>query len=108
MVNGNGHNRIEIPLVRPDEMVARPPQEYEELLDWIANAVAWLDEIEDEATREQIFAVLDGIDALHRNALARLVERAEEVGGNELLQHLADDEVVALLFDLYDVTEPRE
>lgn len=56
----------------------------------------------DERTRERMTALLTGIDAIHREGLERLLSRVRDLGGEELVERLADDPVVATLLGLYD------
>lgn len=57
----------------------------------------------DEPVRQQVFELLDGIDALHRIALANL---ATELGADALERLRASDPTVEWLFDAYDIRPP--
>ncbi len=57
--------------------------------------------------RDQVFELLQTVDALHRSALNRLLEIVREHDGGELLGRAAADPVVGTLLVLYDlVPEP--
>src|SRR5919202_5477052 len=57
-----------------------------------------MDEL-DEATRAKVYELLDGMDALHRSALARLERRLDP----ETLAGLREDPALAWLLDAYGV-----
>lgn len=61
-----------------------------------------LNEVEslDDAMRARVFAILDGVDALHRHALARL---GASLPAGEVGRLRAADPAVAWLFDAYAV-----
>ena len=52
----------------------RSNEEWQDLMAQAALMVGALDEIEDDETRNKVFAAMAGIDAVHREALHRLVE----------------------------------
>jgi hypothetical protein len=104
--NGNPR-RITVPVIQPGDAVPHPPEEFDELLAWIGTGINWLERLEDEETRQQMVALLDGIDNLHRASLERLVTLVETLGGPGLMARVAQDEVVATLLDLYDLDTGR-
>lgn len=71
----------------------------EELLAELESALAAIGEL-DDATRQQVFTVLDGIDALHRVALTAL---GEAIGGAAQDRARASHPAVAWLLDAYGV-----
>jgi Fe-S cluster biogenesis protein NfuA len=70
--------------------------EFDRLLDRLEELLAELDGLE-EPLRARVFELLDGIDSLHRTALAHL---AEELGP-DTLDRLRSDPAVAWLLDAY-------
>lgn len=78
---------------------------YVSLLASVDDLIRVLQEHPEEGTREQVAALLGGIDAVHREGLERLVERFREFGGDALVERLADDPVVRTLLGLYDLAE---
>jgi Fe-S cluster biogenesis protein NfuA len=71
--------------------------------DILARLEQLLDELSgyDEQVQARIVEVLDGVDALHRLALARLGRRLGDELGAEGIERLRDDPAVAWLFDAY-------
>lgn len=84
------------------------PSEFQQLLEWIGQGVDHMDHIPDERTREEVFALLEGIDLLHRRGLARLLEQVETLGGDGLLERVVRDPVVASLLELYGLPDEDE
>jgi Fe-S cluster biogenesis protein NfuA len=68
-----------------------------ELLDRLEQSMAHLDTL-DDATRAQVFALLDGVDLVHRYALHRLTE---QVGTEALGRARAAEPFVAWLAEVY-------
>jgi len=64
--------------------------------------------IEDERTREEVFALLEGIDVLHRQALGRLLELVSSLGGSGLVERVSQDPVVDALLEMYGLPEADE
>lgn len=64
--------------------------------------------VADEATRRQVFELLENIDHLHRTCVWRLFELMTELGGKGLVERITADPVVRTLFVLYDLipTDP--
>ncbi len=99
----------EIPVVQ----VAQPassglPAEFQHLLEWLGAGLERMEGIEDERTREEVFALLDGIDVLHRQALGRLLEQIARLGGHALVERVAQDPIVHTLLKMYDLPEADE
>jgi nitrite reductase/ring-hydroxylating ferredoxin subunit/Fe-S cluster biogenesis protein NfuA len=88
----------ELPMVQP------APAEFRHLLEWIGAGLERMEGIEDEQAREEVFALLEGIDILHRQALERLLE----FGGRELVERVSRDPVVHTLLEMYDLPAPDE
>jgi len=83
------------------------PDDYDELMAWIAERAA---EVEDlpHGSRERVLALLDGIDLLHRHGLSRFVDRVRILGGRGMLERLTEDPDVRALLDLYDLAPDDE
>ncbi|MGI8824849.1 MAG: NifU family protein [Chloroflexota bacterium] len=95
---------VELPVVQLTPSRADPEAEFRHLLDWLAKGVAAMEQIRDEQIREQVFALLDGVDIVHRQGLSRLLELCSASVGAETLQHITKDPVVHTLLDMYDLT----
>src|ERR671930_418904 len=54
-------------------------------------------------TRERIFELLEHVDHLHRTCVWRLFELVTELGGKGLIDRVAQDPAVKMLFMLYDL-----
>ncbi len=103
-------SRKEIPVV---QQVAQPassglPPEFEHLLEWLGTGLERMEGIEDERTREEVLALLEGIDVLHRQALGRLLKLFTNLGGSGLVERVSQDPVVRTLLDMYDLPEADE
>jgi nitrite reductase/ring-hydroxylating ferredoxin subunit/Fe-S cluster biogenesis protein NfuA len=92
-----------IPLEMVQQPSADPEAEFAHLLAWVGEGVERMEQIEDEQTRTEVFALLDGIDTVHRYALGRLMERLAKYGGPGLVARVADDAMVQTLLDMYDL-----
>ena len=102
-------SRKEIPVVQ----VARPtssglPPEFQHLLEWLGTGVERMEGIEDERTRNEVLALLEGIDVLHRQSLGRLLELVTNLGGSGLVERVSQDPVVRTLLEMYDLPEADE
>jgi Fe-S cluster biogenesis protein NfuA len=73
--------------------------ELERLLDRMEELLAEIEALEDAALREQVFELLDAVDALHRMALKHM----EEILPAASLQRLREDPAVAWMLDAYAV-----
>lgn len=78
---------------------------YLNLIAQVDDLIGALTEHEDDRVRERTVALLSGLDALHRKALERLVERLGEAGGAPALEQAAKDPVVGILLGLYDLAD---
>lgn len=56
-----------------------------------------------QAVREDSLELLQAVDAIHREAILRLVELMVESGNHELIHRAAEDPRISTLFQLYDV-----
>ena len=79
--------------------------DYVRLIRQVDELVAAFDSHPDERTRERVFALLTGVDLLHRTALTRLVEGLREHGAGAALEGVARDRVVETLLGLYGLAE---
>jgi nitrite reductase/ring-hydroxylating ferredoxin subunit len=82
-----------------------PPGDLEQLVPWLAERLDALEQL-DEENRARALAVLDGVDVLHRQSLARLVALIADLGGAGLLERIADDPQVRTLLELYELMPP--
>lgn len=80
-------------------------ESYLNLIQQIDDLVAGLEHHPDSAIREQVVALLSGLDALHREGLGRLVGALREAGAGVLLERAAADPVVEILLCLYDLAD---
>ena len=105
----SGRPKKQIPVVQ----VTQPPSsglppEFRHLLDWLGTGLERMEGIEDEKTREEVFALLEGIDVLHRQALGRLLELVGGLAGQQLVGRVSQDPVVRTLLEMYDLPEADE
>jgi len=102
--------RKELPVVQVSQPPSSPglPAAFQHLLDWLGTGLERMEEIEDEKTREEVFALLEGIDVLHRQALGRLLELVGGTGDQKIIGRLSQDPVVRTLLEMYDLPEADE
>lgn len=87
----------------PQELVGyRSNEEWEALVAATGDALAALDEA-DEKPREDVRAALAGIDAIHREALHRLVRLFKE----GVLEQVITDPAIHTLMGMYDLLPPE-
>ena len=98
----------EIPVVQVTQPASGLPTEFQHLLEWIGSGLERMEGIEDEKTREEVFALLEGVDIMHRQALGRLLELATNLGGDELVERVSQDPMVRTLLEMYDLPEADE
>ena len=102
-------SKKEIPVVQVTQPASsEPPAEFQHLLQWIGTGLERMEGIEDERTREEVFALLEGIDVLHRQALERLLKLLGNLSGHGLVERVAQDPVVRTLLEMYDLPEADE
>jgi len=97
-----------IPLTLVSKPTPAPPAEFRQLLEWVGASLSRLEEWEDERMRDDVFALLDGVDMLHRQALGRLLETIGNIGGQGLVERVAQDPMVRSLLEMYDLPELDE
>ena len=102
-------SKREIPVVQVAQPASsRLPREFQHLLEWLGTGLERMEGIEDERTREEVFALLEGIDVLHRQALGRLLDLVTDLGGSGLAERVSQDPVVRTLLEMYDLPEADE
>lgn len=102
-------SRKQIPVVQQAASPAPElPTEFQHLLEWLGTGLERMEGIEDEKTREEVFALLEGIDVLHRQALGRLLELVGNLGGQQVVGRISQDPVVRTLLEMYDLPEADE
>jgi nitrite reductase/ring-hydroxylating ferredoxin subunit len=82
----------------------RTNEEWQALVDEVGALIASLDEIGDAEQRQKVFAALEGIDAIHREALHRLVRLFKE----GVLEQVVTDPAIRTLMGMYDLLPPEE
>ncbi len=82
---------------------------YEELQAAVAGALERVDELPEGPAHEAVFALLDAVDALHREGLGRLLQALDGLGVPGLAARLLADPAVRSLLELYDLApvDPR-
>ena len=98
----------EISAARPSDSPTSPEVEFHHLLEWVGQGVAAMEQLEDEQIREQIFALLDGVDLVHRQGLHRILELIRTTGGQGALPTITEDPIVHRLLDMYDLAPVNE
>ena len=101
-------SKKQIPVVQTTSPTPELPSEFEHLLEWIGTGVERMEEIEDEKTREEVFALLEGIDVLHRQGLARIFDLIGSLGGPQAVERISQDPIVRTLLEMYDLPEVDE
>ena len=76
-----------------------PNDEWDALLDGVNHLVQQMEALPAGDTRDQVFRLLDGIDAIHREALRRLVRLFKE----GVLDKVISDPAIHTLMELYDL-----
>ncbi|MGH7277649.1 MAG: Rieske 2Fe-2S domain-containing protein [Candidatus Rokuibacteriota bacterium] len=74
-----------------------------DLLDEVQRLIAALESHPDPTVRAQATALLQGIDAVHRAALTRLVAAIQAMAGEAFVNRLAADPAIRLLLMSYDL-----
>lgn len=102
-------SRKQIPVVQ----VSQPPSsglpsEFQHLLEWLGTGIERMEEIQDEKTREEVFALLEGIDILHRQGFGRILDLIGSLGGPQAVDQISDDPIVHTLLEMYDLPEAGE
>jgi nitrite reductase/ring-hydroxylating ferredoxin subunit len=81
----------------------RTNEEWNDLLTQVAAMIEELDRLEDRDARGKIFAALQAIDAMHREALHRLVRLFKE----GVLEQVVTDPAIYSLMAMYDLLPSR-
>ena len=76
-----------------------PNDEWDALLGEVNGLVQQMEQLPDAETRAQVFRLLDGIDAIHREALRRLVRLFKD----GVLDKVISDPAIHTLMELYDL-----
>ena len=77
--------------------------EDKDLLAEVDRLIAALEAHPDRTVREQVRALLEGIDAVHRTALTKLVDAIRGMAGEALINKLIADPAIRLLLMSYDL-----
>ncbi len=85
-----------------------PPNDLAELSEWIDALIQGFADHPDEEVRQRVFALLNGIDALHRAALGRLVACLQGPGAQLAWAQARNDQLVQTVLLLYDLLPPAE
>lgn len=75
----------------------------EDVLDEISGLIASLEAHPDAIVGEQVTALLQGIDAIHRTALSHLFNAILGIGGEAFMDRLTGDPAIRMLFMSYDL-----
>ncbi len=88
-------------------MAPRAPQltaeEFHAAAERLDELVQALESLPYPAIREQVFEILQAVDAIHREGLGRLVESLRAQGQNEAIERAAEDPVIQSLLLLYNL-----
>jgi nitrite reductase/ring-hydroxylating ferredoxin subunit/Fe-S cluster biogenesis protein NfuA len=98
----------QIPVVQTTSPPPELPAEFQHLLEWLGTGLERMEGIEDEKTREEVFALLEGIDVLHRQGLGRIFDLIGSLGGQEAVKRISQDPIVRTLLEMYDLPEADE
>ena len=82
----------------------RTNEEWQDLVAQASAMIAALDEIADEDIKAEVFGALAGIDALHREALHRLVRLFKK----GVLEQVVTDPPINTLMGMYDLLPPEK
>ena len=104
----SGRSRKQIPVVQVSTPTPELPSEFQHLLEWLGTGLERMEEIQDEKTREEVFALLEGIDVLHRQGLGRILDLIANLGGQQAVERISQDPVVRTLLEMYDLPEADE
>lgn len=85
-----------------------PPADLADLGEWLDGLIQDLAEHPDAAVRERVAALLDGVDALHRAALGRLVGLLQAPGAEATWARVQRDPIVRATLLLYDLLPQTE
>lgn len=85
-----------------------PPDDLAGLGEWLDALIQGFADHPDEDVRQRVFALLDGIDALHRASLGRLVSILEGPSAEPVWARMQDDQLVRTILLLYELMPPPE
>jgi nitrite reductase/ring-hydroxylating ferredoxin subunit/Fe-S cluster biogenesis protein NfuA len=100
--------RKQIPVIQVSNPTTELPSEFQHLLEWLGTGLERMEEIQDEKTREEVFALLEGIDVLHRQGLGRILDLIANLGGPQAVERISQDPIVRTLLEMYDLPEADE
>jgi nitrite reductase/ring-hydroxylating ferredoxin subunit len=84
---------------RQEQPGFRTREDWEELLGYAGQLIESLEQIEDEALRAQVFECLQAVDAVHREAVTRLVRLFKD----GVLEQVIADPAIRTLMEMYDL-----
>ncbi len=89
----------------PQQLVGyRTNDEWNALLAQASAMIERLEQIDDPDVRAQVFGAMDGIDAIHRESLHRLVRLFKE----GVLEQVVTDPAIRTLMGMYDLLPPEQ
>lgn len=88
--------------------VLTPPDDLADLGEWVDGLIRDFADHPDEGVRERVFALLDGVDALHRAALGRLAALLQAPGAEAVWAQARHDRVIRTVLLLYDLLPQSE
>ncbi len=97
-------------MMQPSEQPPQPllgfrtNQEWQELVAQASAMIESLEAIGDDGLRAQVFQTLEGIDAIHREALHRLVRLFKQ----GVLEQVVTDPAIRTLMGMYDLLPPEQ
>lgn len=91
----------------PDSALT-PPDDLADLGEWIDGLIQDFAAHPDEGVRERVFALLDGVDALHRAALGRLAALLQAPGAEAVWARARNDSLIRTTLLLYDLLPQSE
>ncbi len=83
-----------------------PPDNIADLGEWIDGLIQGFTAHPDPDVRERVFALLDGVDALHRAAFTRLSAILQAPGGAAAWREVRKDPLLRAVLGLYDLEPP--
>lgn len=83
-----------------------PERELDEALLRLERLVGTFENETDDAIRERVFELLEGVDAVHRTLVWSVAERIHEAQP-EMFERLLEDPVASVLFEMYGLVSPR-
>ncbi len=101
-------SKKQIPVIQVSGSTPELPSEFQHLLEWLGTGIERMEGIQDEKTREEVFALLEGIDVLHRQGLGRILDLIANLGGQQAVERISQDPIVRTLMEMYDLPEADE